>query len=85
MPIANDKLLQKYFDAWCIKQKPLSKLKNFCNREDSNFADMKNILCCEAHNDTLRTESTVRFEGKSDALTELICDIELLQEMKIPN
>ena len=85
MPIANDDLLQKYFDAWCIKEMPLSRLKNFCNLENSNFAGIKNLLWCEAHNDALMTEARVRFEEGADALADLISDIRLLQEMQLPN
>lgn len=85
LPIENDELLQKYFDAWCIKVGHLSKLKKCCNLENSNFAEIKNMFCCEAHNDILRTEATVYFEGKADTVTDLISDIELLQEMEIPN
>ena len=43
------------------------------------------MLCCEAHNDVLKTEATVYFEEKADAVTELISDIELLQKMEIPS
>ena len=61
-------------------------LKQGCfNQNDFNFADMKNMLCCEAHNDVLRNEALVRFENEADAVTKLISDIDLFQEMKIPN
>ena len=43
------------------------------------------MLCCEAHNDVLRNEALVRFENEADAVTKLISDIDLFQEMKIPN
>ena len=85
LPIANDELLQRYFYAWCIKESRPSKLKKRLNLADGNFAHIKNMFCCEAHNDTLRTEATVRFEEKENALTELISDIKQLQEMEIPN
>jgi poly-gamma-glutamate synthesis protein (capsule biosynthesis protein) len=85
MPIANDALLQKYFDAWCIKEMPLSKLKRASNLENSNFASIKNLLCCEAHNEALMTEATVRFEERADTVTDLISEIRLLQEMQLPD
>ncbi len=85
LPIANDELLQKYFDAWCIKQNYLSKIKRWSDLEGTHLAGMKNVLCCEAHSDALRGEAIVRFEGRTDAVAELISDIAELQEMKIPN
>ena len=83
LPIANDELLQKYYDAWCIKASYIARLKYFFNLENCNFADVKNILCCEAHNDVLKNEAMVNFDKNADAVRDLISDIDLLQEMKI--
>jgi hypothetical protein len=83
-PIADDALLQKYFEAWSVKTSPLSKMRRSIDLSYDNMSRVKNLLCCEAHNDVLKTEAIVRFEGIEASLEALCADIEKLQEMEIP-
>ena len=84
-PIQDDGLLQEYFDAWCIKQDYVSKIEKLLASADAGFAPFKNIMRCEAHNDVLRRQAVLRFEGVSDKAEKLAGDICDLQEMKIPH
>lgn len=84
-PIGDDLLLQKYFDAWCVGRKYISGFVKGVS--DGWDADIRNMLCCEAHNDVLRTEARIRFEEDERslaALEALLDDIFELQEMRIP-
>ncbi len=49
-----------------------------------NLPRVKNLLCCEAHNDVLKAEAIGCFEGREASLEALRSDIEKLQEMEIP-
>ena len=79
-PIGDDTLLRKYFDAWCIKQSRLQSL----DPQKVSSASVKNMFCCEAHNEVLKNEALVRFEGRAEEAEALIPHITALQEMEIP-
>ena len=77
-PIADCDLLCRYFDAWCTRHKHVEGLAKL------SAAALRNAFVCEAHNEVLRTEARVLFEGKSEELSSLSSDIAELQSMKIP-
>ncbi len=84
LPIGDDALLQKYFDAWCIKQNWLASFVKLSSVEKSDPAAVRNFLSCEAHNEVLKNEALLRFEGRAEEAGALIAEIEALQEMEIP-
>lgn len=85
LPIEDDAFLQRYYEAWCIKRNTIWETLQYGDMNDENAPHIKNSLCCEAHNDILKTESIVRFEGRVEAAEALRADIEELQAMKIPS
>ena len=84
-PIADDARLQRYFDAWCVKAKPLNGIVKYDPDTGSATPSVRNLLSCEAHNEALATEARVRFEGRAEEAASLIPDIRALQELQIPD
>ena len=81
-PIADDTLLQKYFDAWCVKDG----LKGYLGilramPEGSDFTDIqgwmgvRNVLSCEAHHDLLRNCMYLVEQGRTEQAAEAVEEI----------
>ncbi len=82
-PIEDDELLGKYFDAWCFGRDTLTAYPICYERKEK--AVVKNLLGCEAHNEVLKNEARLWFEGKrKEDYQDLLGDIAELQKMKIP-
>lgn len=82
-PIEDDALLARYFDAWCFGRNTLEAYPICYERGER--AVVKNLLGCEAHNEVLKNEARLWFEGaKKEDYRELLEDIAALQRMEIP-
>ncbi len=84
-PIADDALLQKYFDAWCLKRNSMPVFADKINAPEGNEAHIRNTLCCEAHNEVLTNEARLVYDGVDDDISSYVADIEILNDMMIPN
>ena len=83
-PIADDAMLRRYFDAWCVKVKALNSLSKYVPADGVVSAGIRNTLSCEAHNEVAQNEARIRFEGDPAAASALIADITTLQALQIP-
>ena len=82
-PIGDDELLARYFDAWCFGRDTLTAYPICYERKEK--AVVKNLLGCEAHNEVLKNEARLWFEGKrKEDYQDLLGDIAELQKMNIP-
>lgn len=87
--IGDEKLLQKYFDGWCM----IAGMTNYINdlkyseNMEHDGADsvrhLKNLLSCEAHNELMTHTLKILFDGRCADARELVPQIKKLQSMKI--
>ena len=80
-PIADDGLLQQYFDGWSMMMGPkyLGYLSNSLDLEPRLLARMKNDFSCEAHNEMVGNYIKIHFEGRQEQAKEKIPQIEQWQ------
>lgn len=80
-PIADDELLQQYFDGWSMMMGPkyLGYLSPSLDLEPGQLARLKNSFSCEAHNEMIGNYIKIHFEGRQEQAKEKIPQIEQWQ------
>ncbi|MBQ9953089.1 MAG: CapA family protein [Clostridia bacterium] len=80
-PIADDALLQQYFDGWSMMMGPkyLGYLSSSLDLEPGQLARLKNSFSCEAHNEMIGNYIKIHFEGRQEQAKEKIPQIEQWQ------
>lgn len=80
-PIADDELLQQYFDGWSMMMGPkyLGYLSHSLDLEPGLLARLKNDFSCEAHNEMVGNYIKIHFEGRQEQAKEKIPQIEAWQ------
>lgn len=80
-PIADDELLQQYFDSWSMMMGPkyFGYLSDSFDLEPPMMARLKNSFSCEAHNELLYNYIKIHFEGRQEQAKEKISQIEQWQ------
>ena len=87
--IGDEKLLQKYFDGWCMiagMENYIDDLKysdDMANDGANSVRHLKNLLSCEAHNELMTNTLKILFDGRCAEARELVSQIRNLQDMKI--
>lgn len=92
-PISDDRLLAEYFDSWCIISGIEGGYINGMQYNEKmlqydpsiNVARTKNVITCEAHTELMRNTFKIIFEQRLDSARSKIDEINVLQDMKIPN
>lgn len=89
--IKDEKILREFFDSWCVLPE-LHYLRELLKYSDEmlekgprSVMAMKNILCCEAHNEFVRNVFRIIYEGKFEAAGKHIKAIKALQNMELPD
>lgn len=85
--IQDKKLLQRYFDAWCmIAGMDYIKTLKYSETMEQDGAEaikeVKNLLSCEAHNELMANTLKILFEARCDSARTLVQQIKKLQGMK---
>jgi len=88
--IKDEKRLREFFDSWCVLPE-LHYLRELLQYSDEmlkkgprSVMAMKNILCCEAHNELVRNVFRIMYEGNFEAAGKHIKTIKMLQNMELP-
>lgn len=89
--INDENSLRELFDSWCVLPE-LHYLRDLLKYSDEmlekgprSVMAMKNILCCEAHNEFVRNVFRIIYEGRFEAAGKHIKKIKALQNMEIPD
>jgi len=85
-PIAKEKELIEYFDAWCTTQ---AYFRNLCGAQEDMFADgkreeikhVKNVFGCEAHNELVKNTTLMIYESRVEEAKKQVQKIKELQEL----
>lgn len=89
-PILDDKLLKKYFDAWCVMLGINCYSVHVVYKDTmpengaSEVSATKNIFSCEAHNELITHMLKLIYDGRVKEAEEKICEIKILQKLQIP-
>ena len=88
-PLADAKKIREYFNAWCVKR-GVREMLPWLKYEDEMLEigaeaikRFKNLLNCEAHNELMANSAKIIYDGTVEKSSELIPEIERLQNMKI--
>lgn len=87
--ISNEEQLKKYFDSWCIirgKNAYLSGVEYTPETMENSPESMrllKNIFCCEAHNELIKNTLKILFEQRCEEAQNLISEIQSFQKMEV--
>lgn len=89
--INDEKKLKELFDSWCVMPE-LYHLRSLLKYSDEmlqkgpkSVMAMKNVLCCEAHNEFVRNVFRIIYEGKFEVAGKHIKRIKALQNMELPD
>ena len=84
-PIGNDDLLQKYFNAWCVKDgfkgylgilRAMPEGSDFAGAENiKSWMGVRNVLSCESHHDLLRNCMYLVEQGRTEQAAEAVEEI----------
>ena len=90
-PLSDANRIREYFGGWCVKlgiNGLLPRLKYdpkmLEGAPSKEIALLKNLLGCEAHNELLTLSAKVMYDGKVDEYAKIIPELEMLQNMQIP-
>lgn len=97
-PIADERLVREYFDAWCmisalgypdrnklvkiVEEYTAGSEKNFASDAEKKFIKMKNVLGCEAHNELLVNTFNILYENRCDSALKRADEILRLQKLE---
>ena len=86
--ILDDKKLNEFFDAWCIKvcrfgRSSLEFNENMIEEGNQNVAIARNKFTCEAHNELWENYYVLCYEKRHHDAEYLIEEIEALQKLKL--
>ena len=87
--IKDSKKIKEYFDAWSVMWGVETLVPYLCYTEDllkdapTSIMRMKNVLCCEAHNEVVRNALKIIYDGRIEEAGKLIPEIKKLQQMKL--
>lgn len=87
-PLQDRKLLQEYFDAWCmIKGEPIyirraQYTEDMLNGGAAAIVKLKSIFSCEAHNELVKNTTKIIYEGRVEQARKYVPLIHKLQNME---
>jgi len=86
-PIQDPQKLSAYFDSWCAVSGYTGRLAGldqeiFADGHTQELKKIKNLLCCEAHNELLKNAMLLLFNAKKQTSEAGMDDIRKLQNME---
>lgn len=87
--IKDKKRIKEYFDSWSIMWGVKRLVPYLCYTDDllkdapTSIMRMKNVLCCEAHNEVVRNAFKIMYDGRIEEAGKFIPEIEKLQQMQL--